>query len=150
MNMGSSSGLFMLAFFLMFALAACEQGRSSDANLDAPEWWLDYDGDLSGRIEGKSIVVVRGGPPAHLNIAVRTIGKNPGLTASLSVHDGKAHGHLMGVTLGDGTRCKPVNRSDVEIIDTEKETFHATIEGQMKCGEAEDRIIDFEAVIRKR
>lgn len=150
MNMGSSSRLSMLAFFLMFALAACEQGRSSDASLDAPEWWLDYDGDLSGRIEGKSIVVVRTGPPAHLNIAVRTIGKNPGLTASLSVHDGKAHGHLLGVTLYDGTRCAPVNRSNVKILDTEKETFHASIEGQMKCGEAEDRIIDFEAVIRKQ
>jgi hypothetical protein len=38
----------------------------------------------------------------------------------------------------------------VNVLDTSKETFHATVKGQMKCGEAEDQIIDFEAVIQER
>ncbi|MDZ7670337.1 MAG: hypothetical protein U5Q16_13315 [Gammaproteobacteria bacterium] len=53
------------------------------------------------------------------------------------------------MTLEDGTKCAPVDRSDVNILDTSKETFHAIVEGRMKCGAAEDQIIDFEAVIKE-
>jgi hypothetical protein len=150
MTMDSRSRRAALAILLAFTLAACDRGTSGSSNPDGPKWQLDYLGDLSGHVEGKSLMIVRTGPPEHLNFAVRTIGNNPGLTATLSVHDGKPFGFLTRLTLEDGTKCAPVNRSDVEVLDTSKETFHATVKGQMKCGEAEDRIIDFDAVIQER
>lgn len=139
-----------LVLLLTFTLAACERETSGSSNPDNPEWQLDYSGDLSGHIEGKSVVIVRTGTPARLNFAVKTIGNDPGLTATLSVRDGNASGFLTGVTLDDGTRCAPFNRSDVNVLDANKESFHATVTGQMKCGEAEDQIIDFELVIQER
>ena len=148
--MDSRSWLAVLACSLAFTVAACDRETSGSSKPGGPKWQLDYSGDLSGHIEGKSLVIVRAGPPEHLNFAVRTIGNNPGLTATLSVHENKPFGFLSRVTLEDGTRCAPVNRSDVNVLDTSKETFHATVKGQMKCGEGEDQIIDFEAVIRER
>lgn len=150
MNRNSKSRLVVLAWLLAFTLAACDRGAAGNSNPDGPKWQLVYSGDLSGHIEGKSLVIVGTGTPEHLNFAVKTIRNNPGLTATLSVHEGKPSGFLTRVTLEDGTKCTPVNRSDVKVLDTNKETFHATIEGQMKCGEAEDQIIDFEAVIQER
>ncbi|NGP54447.1 hypothetical protein [Thioalkalivibrio sp. XN8] len=150
MTMHSRSGPAGLALLLAFTLAACDREASGSSNPDGPKWRLNYSGDLSGHIEGKSVVIVRTGPSEHLNFAVRTIGNNPGLTATLSVHEGKPSGFLTWVTLEDGTRCAPFKRSDVSILDTSKETFHATVNGQMKCGQAEDQIIDFQAVIQER
>jgi hypothetical protein len=150
MNMKSRSWLVTLAWLLALTLAGCDGKASGSSNPDGPKWQIDYSGDLSGRIEGKSLVIVRTGPPKHLNFAVKTIGNNPGLTATLSVHEDKPFGFLSRVTLENGTKCTPVDRSDVNVLDTSKETFHATINGKLKCGEAEDQIIDFEAVIQER
>ena len=146
----SKSRLAVPAILLAFTFAACDRGTSGSVNPDGPKWQLDYSGDLSGHIEGKSLVIVRAGTPTHLNFAVKTIGNNPGLTATLSVREDKPSGFLTRVTLEDGTKCTPVDRSDVKVIDTSKETFHATVKGKLKCGETEDQIIDFEAVIRER
>ncbi|MFW6052111.1 MAG: hypothetical protein ACODAU_13115 [Myxococcota bacterium] len=160
----------VVAALLAFALGGCDEEASegtvsgeaeelagsddSDApskgdDSDAPKWQVDYSGDLSGHIEGKSLVIVKTGPPKHVTYAVKTVGNNPGLTATLSVHEGEPSGFLTRVTLEDGTECSPKDRSDVKILDPDKETFHATIEGNLKCGEAEDRVLDFEAVIQE-
>lgn len=144
---------FLLALLvgpMAFALAGCDGKSSGNRNSDEPKWQIDYSGDLSGHIEGKSLVIVRTGPPQHLNFAVRSIGNNPGVTATLAAHEDKASGFLTRVTLENGTRCSPIDRSDVRILDTSKETFHAIVEGKMKCGEAEDQIIDFTATIKDR
>jgi hypothetical protein len=149
-KMNSRSRRAVLACLLASTLAACDRGTSATGRPDGPKWQLDYVGDLSGHIEGKSLVIVRTGPPTHLNFAVKTIGNNPGLTATLSVREDKPSGFLTRVTLEDGTKCSPFNHSDVDVLDTNKETFHATVKGKMKCGEAEDQVIDFEAVIQER
>lgn len=157
--MKSRSLLALLVWPMAFMPAGCGVGHSGDGDAgttsgrdgrDEPKWQIDYSGDLSGQIQGKSLVIVRTGLPAHLNFAVKSIGKNPGLTATLSFREGTASGFLTRMTLEDGTRCTPFNRSDVNIHDTSKENFHATVNGQMKCGEAEDQVIDFEAVIQER
>lgn len=135
---------------LAFTLAACDRETLGSSNPNGTKWRLSYSGDLSGHIEGKSLVIVKTGPSNHLNFAVRTIGNNPGLTATLSVHDSRPSGFVSRMTLEDGTRCAPFKRSDVSVFDTSKETFHATVNGQMKCGQAEDQFIDFEAVIQER
>jgi hypothetical protein len=150
MTMHSKSGLGVLVLLLSLTLGACDRGTSARSNPDRPKWQVDYSGDLSGHIEGKSLVIVRTGPPTHLNFAVRTISKNPGLTATLSVREDKASGFLTRVTLEDGTKCTPIERSDVNVFDASKEAFHAAVNGKMKCGEAEDQIIDFKAVIQER
>lgn len=153
MKKDSRYRLAVLVWLSIFTLAACDGETSESSNRsnpDKPKWQLDYSGDLSGHIEGKSLVIVRTGPPANLMFAVKTIGNNPGLTATLSVREDKPSGFLSRVTLEDGTKCTLVDSSDVNILDTSKETFHATVKGKLKCGETEDQIIDFEAVIQDR
>jgi hypothetical protein len=147
--MSPRSCLAVLTSLFALTLAGCDGGSSGKRRPDEPNWQIDYFGDLSGHIEGKSLVIVRTGTSKHLNFAVRTIGNKPGLTATLSVHEDKPFGFLSQVTLENGTKCTPADRSDVNVLDTSKETFHATVKGKMKCGEAEDQIIDFEAVIRE-
>lgn len=93
---------------------------------------------------------MRIGTPSHLNFTVRTLNNNPGLTATLSVREDKPSGFLTGITLEDGTACKPIESSEVKVLDTSQDTIHATVKGRMKCGEAEDQIIDFDAVIQQR
>lgn len=149
MNVHSRYLLTLLVWPIALISAGCDGTSSGNRSSDEPKWQVDYSGDLSGRIDGKSLVIIRTGPPQHLNFAVRTIRNNPGLTATLSVHEDKASGFLSRVTLENGTKCTPVERSDVKILDTSKETFHAIVEGRMKCGAAEDQIIDFEAVIKE-
>jgi hypothetical protein len=155
----SKSSRAGLAWLLVLTLAGCDEGASKgDApdgpskrgDRDAPKWKVDYSGDLSGHIEGKSLVIVKTGPAAHTNFAVKTMGKKPGLTATLSIHDDQPSGFLTQVTLEDGTKCKPTGHSNVKILDADKKTFHATIDGKLKCGEAEDQILDFEAVLEER
>ena len=72
--MDSRSGLAVLALLLSVTLPACDRETSESLNPDRPKWQIDYSGDLSGHIEGKSLVIVRTGPSEHLNFAVRTIG----------------------------------------------------------------------------
>jgi hypothetical protein len=148
--MDSRSWLAVLIWLSALALAGCD-GKASTRSTDPdePKWQIDYSGDLSGHIEGKSLVIVRTGPPEHLNFAVKTIGNNPGLTATLSVNENKSSGFLTRVTLEDGNACTGAERSDVNVLDTSKESFHATIKGVMKCGEAKDQIIEFEAIIQE-
>jgi len=149
MNTDSRSWLAVLIWLSALALAGCDGEASKSTDSDQPKWQIDYSGDLSGHIEGKSLVIVRTGPPEHLNFAVKTIGNNPGLTATLSVHDNKPSGFLTRVRLEDGTVCSAAERSDVNVLDTSKESFHATIQGVMKCGEAKEQIIEFEAIIQE-
>jgi hypothetical protein len=149
MSMHSKSSRTGLVWVLALTLAGCDGDASKSGDTDEPGWKLDYSGDLSGQIKGKSLVIVRTGPPEHLNFAVKTLGKKPGLTATLSVHNDEPSGFLTQVTLEDGTKCTPTDGSDVKILDTSKESFHATVKGKLKCGEAEDQILDFEAVMQQ-
>ncbi len=148
--MDTRSWLAVSACLFAVTLAACDGGTSGKSNPDRPKWQVDYTGDLAGHIEGKSLVIVSTGLPEHRNFAVKTVGNNPGLTAMLSVHEDKPYGFLSRVTLENGTKCTPVDDSEVNILDASKETYHATVIGKMKCGEAEDQIIDFAAVIQER
>lgn len=152
-----------LRYFLLWpfalSLAACDGGSSGNSDSvrssanddrDAPTWQIDYSGDLSGRIEGNSLLVLKIGTSEHQNFTVRTISNNPGLSATLGLINDTPTGFLNRVTLEDGTVCTPSDESDVTILDSSKETFHATVKGQLRCGEAKDQFIDFEAVIQDR
>jgi hypothetical protein len=57
------------------------------------------------------------------------------------------------LTLADGTKCTDVYRcmtggSSAQLLGASSKTFHATLEGTMKCGDAKDTTITFTALLK--
>lgn len=122
---------------------------------DDSKWRIDYSGDLEGQVSGSIMTTVSLGQ----NTTVAGMAMNEdstgaaeqGFRATILTY-GDEPIASMSLELADGSSCVDVTARDphsssVKILDPEKDTFRAEIEGTLHCGPDKDKKIQYTAIL---
>lgn len=130
----------------LLALAACGGGESAQAATDssstspAPRWSVDYEGDTSGRIQGDIMTV--GGTSMTVMAAGVAMAADMRSTAPegmrftiMALPEQEPRLAKVDLTLPDGAACRlnPDREPQVSVISREKDSFHVTMNGDLRC-----------------
>lgn len=122
-----------------------------------PKWKVDYKGDLSGHVEGGVLTAMGVSSSISAVGAAMTKdskGKAPeGLSVTILNANTDTPNPVVTLKLADGTKCTNDNKKGfpkIKLIDKERKTFHAELEGALVCGEQKDKSITFSAVLKKK
>jgi hypothetical protein len=115
----------------------------------APQWIIDYTGDLNGSIQG--IVLSAMSMPSFAKVTGMAMtkdmkGKAPETFMLTILTVDTPPTATMALTLADGTQCVDENASTVNVIDKESRTFKAEAAGTLLCG---DKKITYTARMNK-
>ncbi len=114
---------------------------TKDALAKKKKWTVEYEGDLSGKLEGSIMSVVSVSKNTTIAGAAMTDDRkgkaNRGFMARVLQY-GEEPVLDMNLTLEDGTKCKPPEPGkgqSVTIENAERKTFAATMKGELVCGD---------------
>lgn len=129
-----------------------EKGVKDVLDAKGPKWRVEYDGDISGAVEGGilSVITMQGNRTlAGAAMTEDMKGKAP-QSFRVSIHDIPKEGFkplMASLKLPDGTKCTDTTGKDTkaEIMNGEKKKLEAKLTGTMRCGD--DKKITYTAFI---
>lgn len=134
------------------AAGQIEEGVADAVSGHGPKWTFDYAGDLQGSVQGGILAAAKLANTTTVTGAAMTADHSRANQAFMARITDGTHAQA-NLTLADGTRCTDVYRgmtgSTAELLDADSKSFHATLQGTMKCGDAKDRTITYTAVLKQ-